>query len=97
MATDYPPVSPEHAVVSFPRRDIMLVTLNRPEVMNSLPVAAHWELEALWHWYDDCEDLRCALVTGAGKKAFSAGIDLKELAKLKKGDQPPSGALLPPG
>ncbi|OLN91681.1 Enoyl-CoA-hydratase [Colletotrichum chlorophyti] len=72
----YPHV--EHSVISFPRKHILLVTINRAEHMNCLPVEATIELGALWKWYDAEPELRCAVFTGAGDKAFCAGMDLKQ-------------------
>jgi enoyl-CoA hydratase/carnithine racemase len=46
--------------------------------MNCLPVEATIELGALWKWYDAESELRCAVFTGAGEKAFCAGMDLKQ-------------------
>lgn len=46
--------------------------------MNCLPVEATIELGALWSWYDSEPALRCAVFTGAGTRAFCAGMDLKQ-------------------
>lgn len=54
--------------------------------MNSIPLAGHHEGEALWNWYDDEPSLRCAIITGAGDKAFCAGADLIEQADIARGD-----------
>ncbi|KAF2837362.1 carnitinyl-CoA dehydratase [Patellaria atrata CBS 101060] len=72
----YPHV--EHSIISFPAKHILLVTINRPEFRNCLPVEATIELGALWKWYDAEPELRCAVFTGAGDKAFCAGMDLKQ-------------------
>lgn len=72
----YPHV--EHSIVSFPRKHVLLVTINRPRFMNCLPVEATLELGAVWKWYDTEPELRCAVFTGAGTKAFCAGMDLKQ-------------------
>lgn len=37
----------------------------------------------LFNWYDNEPTLRCAVITGAGKKAFCAGQDLIELGKTR--------------
>ena len=76
IETPYPHV--EHSLISFPRKHILLVTINRPEHRNCLPVEATIELGALWKWYDAEPHLRCAVFTGAGEKAFCAGMDLKQ-------------------
>ncbi|KXH59319.1 carnitinyl-CoA dehydratase [Colletotrichum salicis] len=78
----YPHV--EHSLISFHRKHIFLVTINRPEHMNCLPVEATIELGALWKWYDAEPELRCAVFTGAGTKAFCAGMDLKQRLDIIK-------------
>ncbi|KAF4466722.1 carnitinyl- dehydratase [Fusarium albosuccineum] len=78
----YPDV--KHSIVSFPRKHILQVTINRPEFRNCLPVGATIELGALWRWYDAEPELRCAVFTGAGDQAFCAGMDLKERLDIIK-------------
>jgi enoyl-CoA hydratase/carnithine racemase len=78
----YPHV--EHVIVEFPRKHIMLVTINRAKYMNCLPVEATIELGTLWKWYDSEPELRCAVFTGAGKKSFCAGMDLKQRLDIIK-------------
>ncbi|TID04403.1 Enoyl-CoA-hydratase [Colletotrichum higginsianum] len=78
----YPHV--EHSLITFPRKHILLVTINRPGHMNCLPVEATIELGALWKWYDAEPELRCAVFTGAGNKAFCAGMDLKQRLDIIK-------------
>jgi len=75
---------------------IAYVTINRPEVMNSLHPPAHEELWDIWCDFRDDSELWVAILTGAGEKAFSAGNDLKFTAELMaKGPYVPQ--LLPPG
>jgi enoyl-CoA hydratase/carnithine racemase len=52
--------------------------------MNCLPVEATIEFGAFWKWYDAEPELRCAVFTGAGKKAFCAGMDLKQRLDIVK-------------
>ncbi|KAH7029836.1 carnitinyl-CoA dehydratase [Microdochium trichocladiopsis] len=84
IQTPYPHV--EHCLITFPRKHILLVTINRPGNMNCLPVEATIELGALWKWYDSEPELRCAVFTGAGRKAFCAGMDLKQRFDILKTD-----------
>ena len=62
----------------FDRRPdgVLLVTLNRPEVMNATNSRMHWELTQVWGVIDHDPNVKAAVVTGAGKRAFSAGGDL---------------------
>ena len=56
---------------------VWLITINRPEKMNSLDFTSNDALVAVWREFDADEDARVAVVTGAGDKAFCAGADLK--------------------
>jgi acetyl-CoA C-acetyltransferase len=55
---------------------VLEVTINRPEVRNSLHPMANDELDQLFDAYFADEELWVAILTGAGDKAFSAGNDL---------------------
>src|SRR5262247_662639 len=63
--------------LTFERRDrgVVLVTINRPEVLNATNDRLHWELTQIWLTLDADDSARVAVVTGAGR-AFSAGGDL---------------------
>jgi acetyl-CoA C-acetyltransferase len=65
----------EHVLV---RRDghLLEVTINRPEVRNSLHPMANDELDHVFDAYFADPDLWVAIITGAGEAAFSAGNDL---------------------
>lgn len=64
--------------ISLERIDrVALITINRPQVMNSLDFAANDLIVAKWREFADDEHLRVAVVTGAGDQAFCAGADLK--------------------
>ncbi|KAF3920373.1 hypothetical protein ABW20_dc0102361 [Dactylellina cionopaga] len=76
----------KYSLITFPTSHIILVTINRPNQRNSLPFAAQWELHRIWTWYDSEPSLRCAIITGAGPKAFCAGQDLIELGSLTEED-----------
>ncbi|MFM7780892.1 MAG: enoyl-CoA hydratase/isomerase family protein, partial [Alphaproteobacteria bacterium] len=56
---------------------VWLITINRPQKMNSLDFISNDALVAIWREFDADEDARVAVVTGAGDKAFCAGADLK--------------------
>ena len=63
--------------LTFERREhgVVLITINRPEVLNATNDRLHWELTQVWLTFDADEAARVAVVTGAGR-AFSAGGDL---------------------
>lgn len=56
---------------------IALITMNRPERMNAMDAEAYAALSAAWTRVRDDGDIRVAIITGAGEKAFTTGADLK--------------------
>ena len=58
---------------------IAVVTLNRPEAMNALSRALRAELYQIVTGLADDRNVRAVVLTGAGERAFTAGLDLKEL------------------
>lgn len=69
----------------------MHIVINRPEVMNALDPAAHVELAAAFDRYAAGDDLRVAVITGAGDRAFCAGSDLKAREAAGGDDLPATG------
>lgn len=70
--------------LAYPAPHVLLVTIDRERQMNSIPFKVHWGMDSIFRWFDDEPDLRAAVITGAGKKAFCAGQDLIELGKRDK-------------
>jgi dehydration protein DpgD len=67
------------------------VTLNRPEVLNALDLQTHEELGHIWDDIEQDDQVRVAVLTGAGDRAFSVGQDLRERAQLdQQGGEPTS-------
>jgi enoyl-CoA hydratase len=62
------------------RGAVTLVTLNRPEALNALSSAVLEDLIAAFAAFEADDAQRCAVVTGAGPKAFAAGADIREMA-----------------
>ncbi|MCG8547400.1 MAG: enoyl-CoA hydratase-related protein [Alphaproteobacteria bacterium] len=56
---------------------IATITINRPDKMNALSNALVAELRDAFIRYRDSDD-QCAILTGAGEKAFSVGADIKD-------------------
>jgi enoyl-CoA hydratase len=55
---------------------VLLITLNRPEVLNATNARLHFELTKIWDVIRDDAKVKVAVVTGAGDRAFSVGGDL---------------------
>ncbi|KAF2109677.1 ClpP/crotonase-like domain-containing protein [Lophiotrema nucula] len=89
-----PPPSTSHVLLSYPAPYVLLVTINRERAMNSIPFAGHTEMGEVFDWFDREPNLRVAIITGAGKKAFCAGQDLIELGKIRSKEVKMSPALM---
>jgi enoyl-CoA hydratase len=61
---------------------VLLVTLNRPEVMNAVNARMHWELTKIWGVVGEDPLTKVVVVTGAGDRAFSAGGDLSHVEEM---------------
>src|SRR5690606_33435483 len=61
---------------------IATVTLDRPEVLNALDARTIDELEAAVDEILVADEVRGAIVTGAGERAFVAGADINDLARM---------------
>jgi enoyl-CoA hydratase/carnithine racemase len=73
-------------LLSEEKNNTLVLTLNRPEVMNCLNFDL---LSAIRDAVDALQyrsDIRCLILTGAGEKAFCAGADLKERATLTQNE-----------
>lgn len=70
---------------------ILTVTINREERLNALHSPAHFELSAIFDAFERDPGLRVAIVTGAGRKAFCAGNDLKFQAEGGTLERPATG------
>jgi enoyl-CoA hydratase len=70
-----------HLVFDLKPNGVLVITINRPEVMNATNARLHWELTQVWLTVDADPQARVALVTGAGK-AFSAGGDLSLVEEM---------------
>ncbi len=60
---------------------ILLITINRPEVLNATNNRLHWELSRVWLDIADDDATNVVVVTGAGR-AFSAGGDLDMIQQM---------------
>ena len=82
MRTDY-----ETIRVEFKKPDLVLLTLNRPQVLNAFNTKMGKELRDIFLPLRFASgDLRAIIITGEGDKAFCAGGDLKERRGMSDDD-----------
>src|SRR5712692_6028465 len=65
-----------HLTFDLKQDGVLLITINRPEVMNATNARLHWELTQIWGVVHEDDAVSVAVITGAGERAFSAGGDL---------------------
>jgi enoyl-CoA hydratase len=58
---------------------IGIVTVNRPEVLNALNTETYRELYEMFTEIEDDPEIRVVILTGAGEKAFAAGVDIRDM------------------
>ncbi len=70
----------EYKTLKFEKEEgIGIVTVNRPDVLNALNTLAFFELGEVFKEIEKDDEVRVAIITGAGDKAFVAGADIAEL------------------
>lgn len=62
--------------------DVGLITIRRPKALNALNSKVFKELEAYCQIVMSDPEIKAAVITGFGNKAFVAGADIKEMAGL---------------
>lgn len=70
------------------RNHVAYVTINRPERLNACDFEAYGLLADIWTEFSADRDLRVAILTGAGERAFCAGSDVKSNYVEARGADP---------
>jgi enoyl-CoA hydratase len=65
---------------------ILLIKINRPQVLNALRKDTFLELEQILNDFADADEFWAMMITGEGERAFSAGGDIKALNKMNSSD-----------
>lgn len=62
--------------------NVARIIIDRPDRMNAVDRAAHKRLIEIWDEVENNADIRCAVLTGSGDRAFCAGADMKDDSSL---------------
>lgn len=73
-------------ILTETRGAVTLIALNRPQSLNALNSHVLEELISAFAAFEADPGQRCAVLTGAGEKAFAAGADIKEMADKPTSD-----------
>ena len=74
-------LSPQTLNVSEPKSGVITIQLNRPKALNALNTQLLSELADMLEQYQAEDEIRVVVLTGS-EKAFAAGADIHEMAKL---------------
>jgi len=64
------------------RGAVTLITVNRPQALNALNTQVLDDLIAAFAAFEADPSQGCAVITGAGEKAFVAGADIKQMSEM---------------
>ncbi|KAK5267584.1 hypothetical protein LTR99_011034 [Exophiala xenobiotica] len=67
--------------VTIPAPNIVHVEINRPQKLNAFYPPMWFELKAIFEQLSVDPGVRCILLSGAGDRAFTAGLDVAEASK----------------
>lgn len=84
------------AIIYEKKDHLAVLTMNRPEAMNAMNAAMRQEMGEVFEDFRDDNDSWVLIITGAGDRAFSAGMDLKEMSARLAGGTPPARGTPPP-
>jgi enoyl-CoA hydratase/carnithine racemase len=70
---------------------LLVVSLNRPSVLNALNAEAHGEMAEVFDYFSAQASLRVAILTAVGERAFCVGTDLKSRHQAGSDVYPASG------
>jgi enoyl-CoA hydratase len=72
---------------------VVRVTIDRPPV-NAITLAIYQQITEAFDAISKRDDVNCVVFTGAGNRAFCAGLDLKEFLAAKPEDDPARAAIV---
>lgn len=82
-----PPGPYETLTIETPAENVLLVRMNRPEVRNAISTQMGRDMVDLFSRLGaEPDPWRCVVLTGAGDRAFCAGVDLKERRGMSDDD-----------
>ena len=76
------------------RGQVAYVTINRPERLNACDADTYAALAAAWTRYQSDDEMRVAILTGTGDRAFCAGSDIRA-ESFGRADLAPGNGLFP--
>lgn len=70
-------------IVTEKRSDIFIITIRRPKVLNALNLDVLQQIKSALETVRDDKEIKAAVITGFGVKAFVSGADINMLSSLR--------------
>ena len=71
----------EFETILYEKQDtVATITLNRPERHNAFNLTMARDLQRVWGGVQKDPEVVCAILTGAGERAFCTGMDVADVA-----------------
>ncbi len=64
--------------------NILTITINRPDKLNAINATVMSEIGQVVDEVNSNKEIKSAIITGAGSKAFVAGADISEFSGIRK-------------
>lgn len=77
---------PDKLLIEKPEDGVVLLTLNRPEVLNAIDMELARLLSIALVALADDDEARCIVITGSGDRAFCSGMDIHEMRHFDADD-----------
>ena len=71
----------ERLLVSVEEGGVAILTFNDPEKFNALGPDSHRDMERFCDFVEQCDNIRVAIITGAGERAFTSGMDVSQFIR----------------
>lgn len=78
-------------LVEYPKKEIAIVRINRPDARNALSAAVRAGLAQVFAVLESNDEVRCVVLTGSDK-VFAAGADIKAMADASPAEMMNNGA-----
>lgn len=82
MSNNENTTNPANVVEHSHESGVGIITINRPRQFNALNTEVLNAINSVLEKWESCDAVQAVIFTGAGKKAFAAGADVKELSQM---------------
>ena len=79
----------KHVLLEVPAPSVLLMTMNREKQMNALTIEACWEMDRVWKWMDECDDMYAKLLSFV-QRCINSALRARRWCHLPTSTNPPT-------